>query len=347
MMKRKLKILSLFLLGAFLLQAALISYNHYTGFIRISGLENLLRRLLIGTIFTGLFGGLAALLDLRLIRWTCRYFSSDDPSWRRLSLVAALAILAGGVLGMALTFIAHLLMPYHEPLPEVLLINILIVAAVNLVLTSSIEAFLLNRRNLLNRRRAERLEKENLRLQLETLKKQLDPHFLFNSLNVLSSLVAIDTGRAQAFIDEFSSVYRYTLGVIERPVVTLAEELDYARSYLYLQSIRFSGGVVTDIQIASESEELLLPPLALQTLLENAFKHNRATGETPLSIRIYTSGDRLTVANSRNPKLEQHKRAGLGLDNLIKRYDLISELKPEITATADTFRVTLPLLRPQ
>jgi len=146
-------------------RATLISYNHYTGFIRISGVENLLRRLLIGTVFIGLFGGLAALIDLRIIRWTCRFFHSDDPSWRRLTLEAALAILLGGMLGMVLTFIFHLLMPYHEPLPEVLLTNILIVAVVNLVIASIIEAFLLNRRNLLNRSRAERLEKENLRLR--------------------------------------------------------------------------------------------------------------------------------------------------------------------------------------
>ncbi len=346
-MKRNLKIIFCIVLSSLLLQLLLISYNYYTGFIAISGIAAFIRRLLIGSVFTSLFVGLAIFIDLHIIRWTCRLYATDEPLLRRLLVQAGAALASGGMLGVVLTLLAHLLMPYKEPFPEVLLTNVLLVAVVNFFVTAIIEAFLLHRRNRMNRSRAERLEKENLRLQLETLKKQLDPHFLFNSLNVLSSLVAMDAGRAQAFIDEFSSVYRYTLSAIEKPVVTLAEELEYAHSYLYLQSIRFSGSVTTEIKIDRESKALLLPPLAVQTLLENAFKHNQATSEAPLSIRIYTDGDHLIVENTLNRKLVQNKQFGLGLDNLTKRYELISEFKPEISATAATFSVTLPLLRPQ
>lgn len=346
-MKRNSKIVFSVVVGAFLLQLLIVSYNHYTGFIRISGMANLLVRLFIGTAFSSLFGAAAIFVDLQIIRATMRLYATDEPVLRRLWLTVVLAVLSGCIIGAVLTLVAHLLLPYKEPLVEVLRTNIFIVAVVNVIISSLLEAFLLYRRNRAHRRRAEQLERENLRLQLETLKKQLDPHFLFNSLNVLSSLVAMDAGRAQEFIDEFSSVYRYTLSAIDRPVVSLAEELEYVRSYLYLQSIRFSEGVITDLHIDQACHDYLLPPLAVQTLLENAFKHNQATREAPLAIRIYTSGERLVVENSINRKLAESRRKGLGLHNLLKRYELVCESRPEISATATTFTVILPLQKPQ
>ena len=330
-----------------LLQLLLISYNHYTGYINISGPANFFHRLMIGTFFSSIFGGLALWIDLRLYRYTCTRFATEEPLLRRLAVAALLAVVSGSALGLALTLTAHLLLPYQEPLFEVLLTNMLIVMLLNLLITGILEMFFLQQRNRSNRSRADCLERENLRLQFETLKKQLDPHFLFNSLNVLSSLVATDAARAQEFIDQFSSIYRYTLSAIDRPVVSLGEEAEYVRSYLYLQSIRFSGGVHTEINVEQENANLLLPPLAVQTCLENAFKHNQASSEAPLHIRIYTNADRLVVENTQNRKIGDPPRSGLGLANLCKRYELVCDQQPEIAATATTFTITLPLLRPQ
>ena len=143
-----------------------------------------------------------------------------------------------------------------------------------------------SQRTVNERRRAEVLERENADIRFAILKTQLNPHFLFNSLNVLSSLIGKDAGRAQHFVDEFSAVYRYILEVIDLPVVELRRELEFARSYLYLQSIRFADGIEVDVDIRSDQLDLYVPPLALQTVIENAFKHNRASADAPLHLRI-------------------------------------------------------------
>ncbi|MDZ7764488.1 MAG: histidine kinase [Melioribacteraceae bacterium] len=142
---------------------------------------------------------------------------------------------------------------------------------------------------------AQILEKENAEIRFETLKGQLNPHFLFNSLNVLSSLIGKDAEKAREFVDEFSMVYRYTLDVIDNQVVELSEEMSFVKAFLYLQKIRFDDAMMYDVNIDAEKLNRLVPPLALQTLLENCFKHNRASEDSPLRIKIYDDKNYIVV----------------------------------------------------
>jgi sensor histidine kinase YesM len=192
---------------------------------------------------------------------------------------------------------------------------------------------------------AEQLRSEKLASQYQSLKDQLNPHFLFNSLNVLSNLVYEDPDKSAAFIQKLSKIYRYVLEVQQEELVNLSKELDFARNYLELQKIRFDENLNFKVDI-SDGKGCFLPPLSLQLLLENAIKHNIASQEKPLFISVIQKGDELWVSNTFQPKTSQNEPStGVGLENIRSRYLILSNRKPEILQTEHEFLVKLPLLK--
>jgi PAS domain S-box-containing protein len=189
-----------------------------------------------------------------------------------------------------------------------------------------------------------RVQKENLQSQFEVLKQQVNPHFLFNSLNVLSSLINKDISKAQIFIDEFSQIYRYVLETIEKTVVTLNKELSFARSYIYLQQIRYGENLNFTVNLPSDLLNLYMPPLSLQVVLENAVKHNIVNESHLLNITIVHDDNWLIVSNNIQPKISMGKSTGLGQKNMVKRYNLISERVPLFQVVNNQYVVKLPLL---
>lgn len=191
---------------------------------------------------------------------------------------------------------------------------------------------------------AEQLKSEKLASQNQFLKDQLNPHFLFNSLNVLSNLVYESADRSAEFIQQLSKIYRYVLDVQQEQLVSLKRELDFAEHYLSLQKIRFENSLEYFIDVR-ENQNLFLPPLSLQLLLENAIKHNIASREKPLKIMIQQENESLIVRNVLQPKISLERlEKGIGLENITKRYALLSDKSPSIQKTASEFIVTLPLL---
>lgn len=192
---------------------------------------------------------------------------------------------------------------------------------------------------------AEHLRSEKFASQYQSLKDQLNPHFLFNSLNALSSLVYEDADKSAAFIQKLSKIYRYVLDVQQEELVELERELDFARNFLELQIIRFEENLNFKVDV-SDCKGCFLPPLSLQLLLENAIKHNIASQENPLFISIFKKGHELWVSNTFQPKTSQNEPStGVGLENIRSRYRILSDQKPEIFQTADEFLVKLPLLK--
>jgi sensor histidine kinase YesM len=192
---------------------------------------------------------------------------------------------------------------------------------------------------------AEKLRSEMLASQYQSLKDQLNPHFLFNSLNVLSNLVYEDADRSAEFILKLSKIYRYVLEVQQEELVPLEKELDFARNYLELQKIRFEENLVFSIKV-NAAQNFYLPPLSLQLLLENAIKHNEASQENPLFIRIDFKQDELWISNTYQPKSNQSEPStGIGLANIKKRYHILSDRQINVIQTADEFLVRLPLLK--
>jgi hypothetical protein len=332
---------------AAVLQAVIILYNNATGYIRLGGPGDFLLRAAIGTAFSTPVALALLIVDSAIARLLDRGVPWEHRFLLRVALEGLLAVAAGMVLGMFLTLVVGSVFPYKDGLSRNLVNNGLIAAVVNLLITAGLEAAIAFHHSQEARVRAEALERQNAEIRFVTLKTQLNPHFLFNSLNVLTSLIDRDPAGAQRFVDEFASVYRYTLEVIELPVVEVSRELEFARSYLYLLGIRFGNAVQTELCVNGEELDRLLPPLALQIVIENAVKHNRASEESPLRIRIASTGEALTVANTLQRKQHSSPSTGIGLENLSKRYAYLAAPEPRFMATADEFVAVLPLLSPQ
>ncbi len=192
---------------------------------------------------------------------------------------------------------------------------------------------------------AEKLKSANLNAKYEALNAQINPHFLFNSLNVLSALVRRDTAQAEQFIQGLSEVYRYVLEVRQEPMVSLARELQALYAYAKLVQTRFGDDrLVIDVALEPQ-EEVQVVPLALQMLVENAVKHNGATRATPLHINIYAGSDYICVSNNLVPLYETVAGSGIGLENIRARYQLVANREIVIEQTAETYTVKLPLLK--
>lgn len=238
---------------------------------------------------------------------------------------------------------------HHRPLSSItwrpFVMPLLITVVVSLFLHS--RSFLLSWRDATTQ--AERLQKENAQAQADSLRRQLDPHFLFNALNALTSLVEEnDPARASRFIRQLSQVYRYVLDSQEQEVVPLGEEIRFAEAYLYLQQTRLGEGVQVEMSLpAAALETLLVPPLAVQLLLENAIKHNATSQRDPLRIRVELDQDArtLTVRNNRRPRrLPEGESTGLGLKNLQARYAFLTSQPVRVEQTETDFWVVLPVL---
>lgn len=191
---------------------------------------------------------------------------------------------------------------------------------------------------------AERLKSENVQSQLNSLRSQVNPHFLFNSLNTLTSLIAEDQDKAINFVRDFSDLYRYILKSQEKEVSTLEEELYATNAYLKLQKERFEEKLKVEIDVAEEYLHKYLPTLTLQMLVENCIKHNVISQSKPLKIQIYIKEERLFVVNNLQKKQTELISTGLGLKNIVKRYDFLHDEDIEIIQGGGTFEVVLPLL---
>lgn len=335
------------LILAFFVQLTIITYNYATGFIVVPDIGNYIIRLAIGTSFSFVFALVLVYLNLQLINGLDKIFPLPEKLLPRIPAEFSLAVIAGMVIGSSVTLIAGTLMPYEDGLLKNIINNSLITSVLNIIIITVIEAIVWFKRNQQSLLKAEKLERENSQIRFETLKSQLNPHFLFNSLNVLSSLIKKDSDRAQNFVDEFSSIYRYTLEVIEKPVVELREEIDFAKSFLFLQKIRFDNTVDMEINVDASKLNHLVPPLAVQTLLENVFKHNKASEDNPLKIKIYNDDNALVVVNNLQPKIKGADSKGVGLNNLNKRYELLGEKLPQYSVTGKEYVAKIPLIKPE
>ena len=178
----------------------------------------------------------------------------------------------------------------------------------------------------------------------ESLKSQLDPHFLFNSLNVLVSLIEEDTDKAQKFTISLSKVYRYVLEQKDKDLVSLEEELAFAKTYMLLLKMRFEEAIDCTIPENVNNPEAKIVPLSLQILLENCVKHNVVSELQPLRISIVESANSLTVTNNFQKKKVLKNSSGIGLNNITERYQILSTRTISINQSKSEFTVTLPLL---
>jgi LytS/YehU family sensor histidine kinase len=193
-------------------------------------------------------------------------------------------------------------------------------------------------------KREQKLREENLIFQNETLKNQINPHFLFNSLNTLSSLIGSQPETADRFIGRLSSIYRYILENSQKDKVPLENELSFISDYFFLHQIRDEDKIVLEISVP-DREIYMIMPVSLQILLENALNHNIASRENPLKISIYRENEMIVVKNNLQKKSIPLKSTQVGLRNLSERVRIISGRSIIIEETSIEFIVKIPLLQ--
>jgi len=218
------------------------------------------------------------------------------------------------------------------------------------IMLSIVISFMLGARNFRVERDALKLQAAQLKqiamqAELQSLKLQLDPHFMFNNLSTLSGLISEDRELAESFIAHLARVYRYMIINIHSDTVSLEKELKFIRSYIYLIKIRHAENVDVRIDIPDIYLQKRIPPITLQLLIENAIKHNVATEAHPLKITIFISGGRIVVSNTLqrlpNTSLTSSK---VGLENIKSRYRIVVGSEPEVVETETEFVVSLPIV---
>jgi sensor histidine kinase YesM len=241
---------------------------------------------------------------------------------------------------------------FHIPFPpkfafnQLLFRQVVITGIIFSLLTTSVFAA----EHLFYRLNDARLETSKLnelavQAQLDALKLQLDPHFLFNNLSALTSLIEENPALSVEYVGKLSSIYRYMLSNRTRNTVALSVELDFIRNFLFLHQIRYGTVIRVNIAPEVEASQQEIAPVTLQLLIENAIKHNQFSAEKPLNINICLVTDQwLVIRNNKHPKHIKEQGAQVGLKNIIERYWLLNGVKPVINETTDSFEVKIPLL---
>lgn len=221
--------------------------------------------------------------------------------------------------------------------------DIITTILITLFITSIHEAIFFYRQWKYNFSKSIRLEKDHLEAKYEALKSRINPHFLFNSLNSLITLVE-DNEAATEYIQNLAEYLRYILKGSEREVVPVREELEMLNRYLHILKIRFGQNLTTEIKIPDKYYHYSIPPLVLQILVENCIKHNIVSQKNPLKIRVFAENDAVIVENALQRKDEKNT-TGLGLKNIAERYRFFTTRDVRIRETTNTFAVTVPLLQ--
>jgi len=191
---------------------------------------------------------------------------------------------------------------------------------------------------------SEQLKKMHAEAKFEALRNQINPHFLFNSFNVLSNLVYKDPDTSSKFIDQLGDVYRYLLYNQDNRLVTIKDEMRFIESYFYLLKIRFGESIILELSIDNTLKEKLIAPATLQMLVENAIKHNIASKKDPLTIKICNKNDHIVVENTKNLKKVMEDSSGIGLKNIEDRYKFLSHKHAIRVISNGTFKVEIPII---
>ncbi len=279
-------------------------------------------------------------IDTQLNR---RYSWLTNPKKRILYQIIACTIYTANTLFFAMYLIHQVKFGDGElinPKMREIFIPSLFLAFAVLAATIGIQFFRYWKQSLID---VEKYKTESAVAQLQNLKNQLNPHFLFNNLSVLSSLVYKSQDKAVEFITELSKVYRYILDNKNSEVVPLRDEISFINHYIYLLKIRFDDSLIFTLKIDENKNDFYLPPMCLQMFVENTIQHNEASIVNPLRVSIYTYADTLVIENTVLPRSDVMESSKTGIQNIESRYSYFTDKKVEIINNGKNFKVALPL----
>lgn len=275
-----------------------------------------------------------------------KWFEGEKNNNKRLALFFLFSLLGSLVFTAMIvvafeTWVLHIPMSLDNPLKLTLTYTSLINVLFHLI--NAVVFFMQKYKS--KQLEAEELLRMNTQAQLQSIRSQINPHFLFNNLNVLSALVLKGKGEANTFIEAFSKVYQYILGNQDKELIELHKEMEFLQTYMYLLKQRFPYSVELKTEIDERWNNAFVVPVALQMLIENAIKHNVLSTQKPLEIKIKANGtNELEVTNNIQPKLTKEPSSNIGLTNINQRYELITGKRIKILETEKEFKVSLPLI---
>lgn len=281
--------------------------------------------------------------NYQLVGWVRERYPRIQQTKRRILTQTGLSITYTILAGTLVTLLLHLIgwIPYEMAFHLRILVMGLFITAIIAIVYETVFYFELWKTSLLE---SERLKKTEARLQFESLKNQVNPHFLFNSLNTLASLIPVDPDKAEQFVQEFAGIYRYVLEVKDKTLVPLREEMDFVTSFIYLQKIRFGENLIFDHRLDEELDQYQIPPLILQNLVENAIKHNLILKEQPLVIRLEVNEDSLLMSNNLQERSNPVASTQTGLRNMMQRLQLIVDREAHFYKKEGYFIAEIPLI---
>jgi sensor histidine kinase YesM len=271
-------------------------------------------------------------------------YQSERSPKRQISyprLINSLLIGIGVMFGLA--WIQQLILSHINFGPVMLMIEVRGIL-INLVFYMFLQLLQQNYENQYVNMELERMKNDNLGAQYELLKQQVNPHFLFNSLNTLKAMVETSDSESVDFILKLSNFYRYTLESRKLDLIKVADEMEIVKAYLFLQNARFEGGFTFTNELDEQVQETLIPPFTLQLLVENCIKHNVVSQDKPLHIRLYAEAGQIIIENPIRLKTGDQDSTGVGLKNVQQRYHHLLEKQVQIINDGNLFQVKLPLI---
>jgi sensor histidine kinase YesM len=273
-------------------------------------------------------------------------FSIRNNPFIKIASLCALSILFGCSVGSASTMVWFYFSKDVFSWTILLKFNLLCALAI-IVFTLVYEILFLNKERELDTKIVKQLDRERSQAELEALQNELDPHFIFNSLNTLNHLIVNNPQQAYSFNNKLAQVYKYFLINKNNELISLSEELEFIDNYFFLLQIRHDDKLNLQTDLNNHEGLVMIPPFALQILVENAIKHNEFSHESPLQIKIVMNNQYLKVSNNMKPKLYVVNSTGIGLKNLSSRYKIICNRDIVVENTDTEFAVKLPLIRQQ
>ncbi|HVM90266.1 MAG TPA: histidine kinase [Puia sp.] len=285
--------------------------------------------------------------NVRLMYFVKRKFASNNNGYYKIILSLFFAnIVYSGIAAGTLIYIWKIYSNETGPRFEHITDTSLVIIIAATFIANIYELVFLNHEREFNLSRVEQLNIAKAQAELEALKSQIDPHFIFNSLNTLSYLIIKDPPSARLFNETLAKVYRYILGNRDKDLVLLKEEIEFIHNYFYLLRIRFNNAVNMEIEMNDmAAEDFLIPPISLQALVENAIKHNDFSEKRPLKINVFISSNYIIVKNKVQIKSPPVHGSRIGLANLNNRYKLITNKNLVVENNIDFFSVRLPVLK--
>jgi len=272
-------------------------------------------------------------------------YPNAEQTWRRIGLVILLFVPTYFVINIGLGFLQQCLpgMVNFNNTASFFDLNVASITVILIVATFYESAYFYARwrESLVEQ---ERLRRQHTESQLEGLKNQVNPHFLFNSLNTLAYIIPENPDRAVRFVQELSRVYRYILEIRDTRLIPLAKELDFLDAYIFLLKERFGDKLQIAVEVEDEFHSQQIIPLSLQMLFENAIKHNEISQAYPLQIDLHIAQDQLIMRNTLRRKKQRQHSTKVGLNNIRSRYAFFTDREVSVTETSDYFLVALPLL---